>query len=151
MLKKNPNHTELLWEQVSGRRKLWERKLCVREGSDRGEMEDEALRESEAERGRETGEKNKAGQGNQTVRATAADWQAERGEQLINDCKQSTIKSKGCTCTFSFSPEYEGPKGGDYLKLVVAESPHLSDSTGQDHTFGVHLLKTDRNQKRTLN
>lgn len=29
--------------------------------------------ESEAERGRETGEKNKAGQGNQTVRATAAD------------------------------------------------------------------------------
>lgn len=41
----------------------------MREGSDRGEMEDEALRESEAERGRETGEKNKAGQGNQTVRS----------------------------------------------------------------------------------
>lgn len=31
----------------------------MREGSDRGEMEDEALRESEAERGRETGEKSR--------------------------------------------------------------------------------------------
>lgn len=60
-----------------------------------------------------------------------------------------------CTCrTFSFSPENEGPKGGDYLKLVVAVSSHLSDGAGQDHTFGVHLLNTDTHEKQikhTLN
>lgn len=51
------------------------------------------------------------------------------------------------TCsTFSFSPENEGPQEGDYLELVVtvAMSSHLSNSAGQDHTFGVHLLNTER-------
>ena len=69
-----------------------ESKNCVWEKGATGVRWKMRRLESEAERGRETGEKNKAGQGNQTVRATAADWQAERGEQLINDCKQSTIK-----------------------------------------------------------
>lgn len=55
-------------------------------------------------------------------------------------------------CTFSFSPENEGPKGGDDLKLVVAVSSHLSDGAGQDHTFRVHLLKqkkTHRGRQKT--
>lgn len=64
--------------------------------------------------------------------------------------KCRTKKSKGCTCTFSFSPEYKGPKGGDYLKLVVTQSSHLSDGTGQDHTLGVHLLNTEKHINRQI-
>lgn len=42
--------------------------------------------------------------------------------------------------TFSLGPEDEGPQGGDHLELVVAQSSHLPDGAGQDHSLGVHLL-----------
>lgn len=57
--------------------------------------------------------------------------------------KYSILLKQRTSCTFSFSPENERSKAGDYLKLVVTQSPHLSDATGQDHTFGVHLLNRD--------
>lgn len=50
-------------------------------------------------------------------------------------------------CTFSLSPENEGPEGGGDLEPVVAVSSHLFDGAGQDHTFGVHLLKRKRERE----
>lgn len=62
------------------------------------------------------------------------------------------VKKKKKVPTFFFSPEYKGPERSDNLKLVVSESSHLPDGSGQDQTFGVHLLnKTSKmnSQKHT--
>lgn len=64
-------------------------------------------------------------------RATRTRWASEISWEIM---------AVSAYCTFSFSPEDEGPEVGDDLKLVVALSSHLSDSTGQDHPLGVHLL-----------
>lgn len=53
-------------------------------------------------------------------------------------------------CTFSLSPENEGPEGGGDLEPVVAVSSHLFDGAGQDHTFGVHLLKRERETQEQM-
>lgn len=92
----------------------------------------------QTQRGRE---KNKARQGIRPS-VTEADWRAERADRLLQNAEE---RKKRCTySTFSFGPEYESPQGGDYLKLVVTHSSHLSDSTGQDHSFRVHLLHREK-------
>lgn len=114
---------------------------AFRDGEDRTRETRETKRER-TQGGRNPGEKEGEKQGeteNEIIRARQTD---EQNEKLIDDCEMQEKKkvNDSTRCTFFFSPEYEGPKGGDHLKLVVTQSPHLSNSTGQDRTFGVHLL-----------
>lgn len=82
---------------------------------------------------------------------TDPDWRAARtrwgAERWLKNAGKERQKKAGTWCTFFLSPECESPEARDDLKLIFAQSFHLSDGTNQDETFGIHLLNRKTHNK----